>query len=69
MNNLIKKIVDIATLKKEGHIPSSLSILDIMYVLYNKVLDIDSIKENIFLNSILGRIRQNTKLKALVHTC
>ena len=46
MNNLIKKIVDIATLKKEGHIPSSLSILDIMYVLYNKVLDIDSIKEN-----------------------
>jgi transketolase len=46
MNNLIKKIVDIATVKKEGHIPSSLSILDIMYVLYDKVLDIDSIKEN-----------------------
>ena len=46
MNDLIKKIVDIATLKKEGHIPSSLSILDIMYVLYDKVLDIDSIKEN-----------------------
>ncbi len=46
MNNLIKKIVDIAALKKEGHIPSSLSILDIMYVLYDKVLDIDSIKKN-----------------------
>jgi len=46
MNNLIKKIVDIATVKKEGHIPSSLSILDIMYVLYDKVLDINSIKEN-----------------------
>ena len=46
MNSLIKKIVDIATLKKEGHIPSSLSILDIMYVLYNDVLDINSIKEN-----------------------
>jgi transketolase len=46
MNKLIKKIVDIATLKKEGHIPSSLSILDIMYVLYDKVLDVDSIKEN-----------------------
>jgi transketolase len=46
MNKLIKKIVDIATLKKEGHIPSSLSILDIMYVLYNKVLDIEGIKEN-----------------------
>ena len=46
MKSLIKKIVDIATLKKEGHIPSSLSILDIIYVLYDKVLDIDSIKEN-----------------------
>jgi transketolase len=46
MNELIKKIVDIATLKKEGHIPSSLSILDIMYVLYNEVLDINGIKEN-----------------------
>lgn len=46
MNSLIKKIVDIATLKKEGHIPSSLSILDIMYVLYDKVLDVDSIKDN-----------------------
>lgn len=46
MKNLIKKIVDIATLKKEGHIPSSLSILDIMYVLYEKILDIDNIKKN-----------------------
>jgi transketolase len=46
MNELIKKIVDIATLKKEGHIPSSLSILDIMYVLYNEVLDVNGIKEN-----------------------
>ena len=53
MKSLIKKIVDIATLKKEGHIPSSLSILDIMYVLYNKVLDIDSIKENKIDNDIL----------------
>ncbi len=46
MNNLIKKIVDIATIKKEGHIPSSLSILDIMYILYDKILDVNSIKEN-----------------------
>ena len=46
MNNLIKQIVDIATLKKEGHIPRSLSILDIMYVLYDKILDVNSIKEN-----------------------
>ena len=46
MKKLIKKIVDIATLKKEGHIPSSLSILDVMSVLYDQVLDIDSIKED-----------------------
>jgi transketolase len=46
MKNLKEKILSIATLKKEGHIPSSLSILDIMYVLYDKVLNIDSIKEN-----------------------
>lgn len=46
MKQLIQKIVDIATLKKEGHIPSSLSILDIMYVLYDKILDVNNIKEN-----------------------
>ena len=43
MKNLIKKIIDIAYLKKEGHIASSLSILDIMYVLYKDVIN----KENI----------------------
>lgn len=36
MNNLIKKIVELSHLSKEGHIPSSLSILDILYVFYNK---------------------------------
>jgi transketolase len=46
MKNLKEKILSIATLKKEGHIPSSLSILDIMYVLYDQVLDIEGIKEN-----------------------
>lgn len=46
MKELIKKIANLATLKKEGHIPSSLSILDIMHVLYDKILDIESIKEN-----------------------
>ena len=39
MKELIKKIVTIATAKKEGHIASSLSILDIMYILYNNVID------------------------------
>jgi transketolase len=46
MKHLIKKIANLATLKKEGHIPSSLSILDIMYVLYDKILDVESIKQN-----------------------
>lgn len=36
MNNLIKRIVSIAAKKKEGHIGSSLSILDILIVLYGK---------------------------------
>lgn len=46
MKELIKKIVTLATTKKEGHIASSLSILDIMYVLYKDVLDIESIKND-----------------------
>jgi transketolase len=46
MKKLIEKIVTLATLKKEGHIASSLSILDIMYVLYKDILDIESIKNN-----------------------
>lgn len=37
--NLIKKILKISYKKKEGHIGSSLSILDILYVLYkNKII-------------------------------
>lgn len=35
---LIKRIIDISYKKKEGHIGSSLSILDILYVLYDKIL-------------------------------
>lgn len=35
---LIKRIIDVAYTAKEGHIPSSLSILNILYVLYNTVL-------------------------------
>lgn len=37
-NKLIKRIIDISYKAKEGHIGSSLSILDILYVLYDKVL-------------------------------
>ena len=37
-NELIKRIVEISHKAKEGHIASSLSILDILYVLYDKIL-------------------------------
>ena len=40
--NLIKKIIDIAYVKREGHIASSLSILDIMLVLYKNFIDDDN---------------------------
>jgi transketolase len=36
---LIKRIIDIAYKAKEGHIASSLSVLDILYVLYDKILN------------------------------
>jgi len=39
---LIKKIIDIAYIKREGHIASSLSILDIMLVLYKNFIDDDN---------------------------
>jgi len=37
-NKIIKKIVDTAYYSKDGHIPSSLSVLDILYVLYDKYI-------------------------------
>lgn len=46
--DIIKKIIEVAYKSKEGHIPSSLSILDILYVLYDKFL-LD--KENHFILS------------------
>lgn len=37
--SLIKKILELSHAKKEGHIGSSLSILDILYVIYSKFVD------------------------------
>lgn len=34
MNSLVKKIIDISRISKEGHIASSLSVLDILFVYY-----------------------------------
>lgn len=47
MKELIQKIIKISYDSKEGHIASSLSILDILYVFYDKILDINSIKNNL----------------------
>lgn len=34
---LVNRILDIAALSKEGHIPSSLSVLDLLYVIYQSI--------------------------------
>jgi transketolase len=34
MKSIIKKVVDMSYISREGHIPSSLSVLDLMYVFY-----------------------------------
>jgi transketolase len=36
MTDLIKKIIDVSRISKEGHIASSLSVLDILFVYYKK---------------------------------
>ncbi len=41
MNHLKRLIVQAATDSREGHIPSALSILDILWVLYDRILHID----------------------------
>jgi transketolase len=38
---LRKQVITISTNAKEGHIPSALSVLDILWVLYNNILRID----------------------------
>ena len=41
-DTLIKRVIDISYKAKEGHIGSSLSVLDILYVLYSKILNTKS---------------------------
>lgn len=38
MNKLRRKIIEVATKSREGHVPSAFSILDILWVLYDRVL-------------------------------
>lgn len=42
MNDIIKKIITTSYLCKEGHIASSLSVLDILFVLYKDILKLES---------------------------
>ncbi|MFA6171825.1 MAG: transketolase [Patescibacteria group bacterium] len=46
INELKKRIIKTVYAKKEGHIPSAFSILDILWVLYDRVLRIDPAKPN-----------------------
>ena len=56
MKEMRKKMLEMATVAKEGHIPSGLSILDILWVLYDKILKIkpkkpDEVNRDIFILS------------------
>ena len=42
LNQLRSTILVMAQKSKEGHVPSSFSILDLVWVLYTRVLNIDS---------------------------
>lgn len=45
-NNLISRIAELSYKAKEGHIPSALSILDIIWVIYDKIININLIKHH-----------------------
>ena len=40
MRRLKEKIIEMSAKSKEGHIPSALSVLDLLWVLYDRVLNI-----------------------------
>jgi transketolase len=44
-NHLILRVLELAEKAKEGHIPSALSILDIIWVIYNKFVNVNLIKK------------------------
>jgi transketolase len=46
LNKLIYRIVEVSSKAGEGHIPSALSILDIVWAIYNNFINIDLIKKN-----------------------
>jgi transketolase len=44
--DLISRIVELSYKAKEGHVPSALSILDIIWVIYHKIININLIQKN-----------------------
>jgi len=44
-NKLIYRICELANLAKEGHVPSALSVLDIVWVIYNKIINCRLVKQ------------------------
>lgn len=46
LNKLIFRICELNYKAKEGHVPSALSILNIVWVIYNKIMNIKLIKKN-----------------------
>lgn len=41
MRKLGEKVITISTNAKEGHMPSALSVLDLIWVLYDRILKVD----------------------------
>ena len=51
MNKIIKRIVELSYKNKEGHLGSSLSVLNILYVLYDKFISFENEDRNRFILS------------------
>ena len=64
LDNLRKKILTVAYKTKEGHIGSSLSILDILWILYNDYYNPNKLEDNVI---ILSKGHASLGLYAILH--
>ena len=64
LDNLRKKILTVAYKTKEGHIGSSLSILDILWILYNDYYNPNELEDNVI---ILSKGHASLGLYAILH--
>ena len=46
LNKLTYRIAEVSSKAREGHVPSALSILDIVWAIYNNLININLIKNN-----------------------